>query len=109
MTDRLTEAEAWLAILDAGSVAAGAQRLGLTPSAASRLLARLESRLGARLAQRTTRSFRPTREGVAFAQEARLALDRLAAAEAQGTTTCLVEMATRQVVLSAGSALARVR
>ena len=83
MTDRLTEAEAWLAILDAGSVAAGAQRLGLTPSAASRLLARLESRLGARLAQRTTRSFRPTREGVAFAQEARLALDRLAAAEAQ--------------------------
>jgi len=81
MADRLAEAEALLAILGAGSVAAGARRLGLTPSATSRLLARLETRLGVRLAHRTTRSLQPTAEGLTFAAEARAALDRLAAAE----------------------------
>jgi DNA-binding transcriptional LysR family regulator len=86
MADRLAEAEALLAILDAGSIAAGAQRLGLTPSATSRLLARLETRLGARLAHRTTRSLQPTAEGLAFAAEARAALDRLTAAEAAANT-----------------------
>ncbi len=73
MADRLAEAEALLAILDAGSIATGAQRLGLTPSATSRLLARLETRLGAPLAHRTTRSLQPTAEGLAFAAEARAA------------------------------------
>jgi DNA-binding transcriptional LysR family regulator len=81
--DRLGEAEALIAILESGSIAGGAQRLGVTPSAASRILARLESRLGVRLVSRTTRALRPTAEGTAFAAAAQAALDALTAAETE--------------------------
>jgi DNA-binding transcriptional LysR family regulator len=108
MTDRLAEAEALLAILDAGSIAAGAQRLGLTPSATSRLLARLETRLGARLAHRTTRSLQPTAEGLAFAAEARAALDRLAAAEAAANTARAAPSGMLRVNASVPYALHRI-
>jgi DNA-binding transcriptional LysR family regulator len=40
--------------------------LGLTPSALSKLVTRLEDRLGARLLQRTTRRLQLTAEGEAF-------------------------------------------
>jgi DNA-binding transcriptional LysR family regulator len=108
MTDRLAEAEALLAILDAGSIAAGAQRLGLTPSATSRLLARLETRLGARLAHRTTRSLQPTAEGLAFAAEARAALDRLTAAEAAANTARAAPSGMLRVNASVPYALHRI-
>jgi DNA-binding transcriptional LysR family regulator len=108
MADRLAEAEALLAILDAGSIAAGAQRLGLTPSATSRLLARLETRLGARLVHRTTRSLRPTAEGLAFAAEAREALDRLAAAEAAANTSRVAPSGMLRVNASVPYALHRI-
>ena len=108
MADRLAEAEALLAILDAGSIAAGAQRLGLTPSATSRLLARLETRLGARLAHRTTRSLQPTAEGLAFAAEARAALDRLTAAEADANTARAAPSGMLRVNASVPYALHRI-
>jgi DNA-binding transcriptional LysR family regulator len=108
MSDRLAEAEALLAILDAGSIAAGAQRLGLTPSATSRLLARLETRLGARLAHRTTRSLQPTVEGLAFAAEARAALDRLTAAEAAANTARAAPSGMLRVNASVPYALHRI-
>lgn len=108
MADRLAEAEALLAILDAGSIAAGAQRLGITPSAASRLLARLETRLGARLAHRTTRSLQPTAEGLAFAAEARAALDRLTAAEAAANTARAAPSGMLRVNASVPYALHRI-
>lgn len=108
MADRLAEAEALLAILDAGSIAAGAQRLGLTPSATSRLLARLETRLGARLAHRTTRSLQPTAEGLAFAAEARAALDRLTAAEAAANTARAAPSGMLRVNASVPYALHRI-
>ena len=108
MADRLAEAEALLAILNAGSIAAGAQRLGITPSAASRLLARLETRLGARLAHRTTRSLQPTAEGLAFAAEARAALDRLTAAEAAANTARAAPSGMLRVNASVPYALHRI-
>jgi DNA-binding transcriptional LysR family regulator len=46
--------------VDAGSLTDAGRRLGLTPSAVSKQLSRLEDALGARLLERTTRSVRPT-------------------------------------------------
>lgn len=52
--------------VQAGSLAAAARRLGITPMAASRSLAALEAEIGVRLMHRTTRSTALTAEGEAF-------------------------------------------
>lgn len=51
------------AVVEAGSFAKAANVLGLTPSAVSRSIARLEARIGVRLLNRTTRSLHLTDEG----------------------------------------------
>lgn len=51
------------AIVESGSFARAAETLGLTPSGVSRALGRLESRIGVRLFDRTTRSVALTDEG----------------------------------------------
>ncbi|HEY4244406.1 MAG TPA: LysR family transcriptional regulator [Kofleriaceae bacterium] len=50
-----TDLQLLVAIADGGSFTAAAERLGLTPSAVSKGVARVEARLGVRLLQRTTR------------------------------------------------------
>jgi len=54
------------AVIEAQSFARAAAMLGLSPSAVSRSVARLEQRLGTRLLQRTTRCVRITEEGRRF-------------------------------------------
>jgi DNA-binding transcriptional LysR family regulator len=60
-----------------------ARRLSLTPQAASRAVARLESSLGTRLFSRSTRTVQPTEAAHGYYASVREALDRLANAEAQ--------------------------
>ncbi len=48
---------------EAGSIRGAAERLGVTPSAVTKAVQRLEQRLGVRLLMRTSRSVRPTDEG----------------------------------------------
>ncbi len=57
------ELTAFMAINEARSFRDAALRLGITPSALSRTLRRLEDRLGVRLLNRTTRSVSPTEAG----------------------------------------------
>lgn len=57
-----------------GSLAGAARRLGLTPAAVSKSLARLEEQLGVRLVQRSTRTSRVTDEGARFIEKASAAL-----------------------------------
>ena len=57
--------------VDDQSLTAAGRRLGLTPSAVSKQLSRLEHALGARLLERTTRRVRPTAAGLELAQRAR--------------------------------------
>ena len=57
------ELTAFMAIYEARSFRDAALRLGVTPSALSRTLRRLEDRLGLRLLNRTTRSVGPTEAG----------------------------------------------
>lgn len=61
-----------------GSLSAAGRRLGLTPVAASRRLAALESDLGVRLVHRTTRSLSLTPEGEAFMPHAEAMLGHAA-------------------------------
>lgn len=58
------------AIRQHGSLAAAARSLGLTAPAASKRLAAIESRLGLRLFQRTTRRISPTAEGETLCERA---------------------------------------
>ncbi len=57
------ELMAFMAISEARSFRDAALRLGVTPSALSRTLRRLEARMGVRLLNRTTRSVSPTEAG----------------------------------------------
>ncbi len=66
--DRPGEMAVFVRVVEAGGFSAAARASGLTPSAVSKLIGRLEDRLGARLLHRTTRSISLTHEGVAFYQ-----------------------------------------
>src|ERR1700733_3527793 len=54
------------AVADAGSFGKAAERLGMTQSGVSKAIAKLESRLGARLIHRTSRAVELTDEGRAL-------------------------------------------
>jgi DNA-binding transcriptional LysR family regulator len=58
-----------VAVVDSGSFVKAAEALGVTQSAASRAVSRLETRLGIRLLHRTTRSVKLTAEGQRFYEE----------------------------------------
>ena len=64
-----------------GGLAAAAQQLGVTPSAASKRLAALEKRLGVRLLHRTTRRISLTPEGETYLVEGERVLAELEALE----------------------------
>jgi DNA-binding transcriptional LysR family regulator len=72
---------AFVRIVEAGGLAAAARALGLTPSAMSKQLARLEARLGVRLLTRTTRRLGLTPEGETYLARARDILSLIEAAE----------------------------
>ncbi|MGH1361850.1 MAG: LysR family transcriptional regulator [Burkholderiaceae bacterium] len=67
----------FIEIADAGSFAAAARRLDVTPAAVSKNLQRLEAQLGVRLLHRNTRGVRLTNEGGRFLDQARDALRAL--------------------------------
>src|SRR5262245_5439634 len=69
--DRLEELVVFTTILDAGSLAAAARRLRLSPPSVTRSLATLEERIGVRLVERTTRQLAPTDAGRRLAERAR--------------------------------------
>ena len=83
MKTTLDEMQAFVAVVDTGSLTAAAESLGLTVSAASRTLGRLEDKLQTTLLRRTTRRLELTEEGSAFLEHARAILDAVDAAEEQ--------------------------
>jgi DNA-binding transcriptional LysR family regulator len=66
MADALAEMSVFSKVVAAGSLSAAARELGLSPAVISRRLAALESRLGVRLINRTTRSLHLTDEGATY-------------------------------------------
>lgn len=71
-----------MAVADAGSFALGGRTMGLTGSAASKAVARLEARLGVRLLRRNSRAVSLTSEGERFRESGRKILEALDEAEA---------------------------
>lgn len=61
----------FLSVVDEGDFSAAARKLQLAPSAVSKIIGRLENRLGVRLLQRSTRRIGLTAEGTAYAEAAR--------------------------------------
>ncbi|WP_437441197.1 LysR family transcriptional regulator [Sphingomonas morindae] len=78
---RSGEMGVFAAVIEHGSLSAAGRALGLTTSAISRVLARIERRLGVRLLIRTTRSLSLTTEGQAYFRAARRILADLAEVE----------------------------
>ena len=70
-------------VMDRGSFSSAANDLGITPSAVSKLISRLEDRLGARLLQRSTRRLALTPEGETFLARARRIVADIEEAEAE--------------------------
>jgi DNA-binding transcriptional LysR family regulator len=66
MIDHASEMAAFVRVVDSNGFSAAAPILGLSPSAVSKLITRLETRLGVRLLQRTTRALNLTQEGEVF-------------------------------------------
>lgn len=77
--DVMHELVAFVRVAEAGSFSAAARRHGLTPSAVSRQVARLEGALGVSLLQRSTRQLRLTEAGLAVLERGR---EMVAAAQA---------------------------
>jgi len=79
--DRARSLEVFAAVAAQGSFSAAGRVLGLTPSAVSRTVDRIEARLGVRLLLRTTRALTLTAEGQAYLGAARRILTDLDDAE----------------------------
>lgn len=80
-SERLKGIDVFVAVVDAGSFTAAADRLSLTNSAVGKSVARLEERLGVRLFTRTTRKLALTEAGEAFHRTCQSVLGDLEEAE----------------------------
>lgn len=80
--DRIDELAVLVAVIEHGSLVAAARRLRRSAPAITRALSALESRVGARLVERTTRRLSPTEAGRALAESSRALLGAYDAAVA---------------------------
>src|SRR5260221_6407826 len=79
--DRITSMTTFTTVVTAGSFAAAAQRLNMSPAMVSNHVRALEERLGARLLNRTTRKLSLTEAGKAYFDQAALILAQVEAAD----------------------------
>jgi DNA-binding transcriptional LysR family regulator len=80
--DRFSEMMVFVRVVENGSFSSAGRTLSLTPSAISKLITRLEERLGARLFHRSSRTVALTSEGEAYYAGAQRALEAVEEAEA---------------------------
>jgi DNA-binding transcriptional LysR family regulator len=79
--NRTGEMEVFVRVVELGGFSPAARACRMTPSAVSKLIARMEARLGARLVNRSTRQLQLTPEGCAFFERATRILADLEDAE----------------------------
>ena len=85
--DRLSEMETYICVVDQGGFTDAAERLKISKSAVSKHVSSLETRLGVRLLNRTTRRVSPTEIGLAYYDRARKVISD--AAEADDLVTAM--------------------
>jgi DNA-binding transcriptional LysR family regulator len=79
--NRSGEMEVFTRVVNAGTFSEAARQLDMSPSAVSKLIARMEARLGARLLHRSTRRLELTAEGERFNSECLRILELIDCAE----------------------------
>lgn len=79
--DKLRSMEIFVAVVDAGNFTAAAARFNLSPVMVGKHIAQLEATLGARLLARTTRRQSLTEIGAQYAEQCRVILAQIEAAE----------------------------
>ena len=77
MDNRTGEMQVFLRVVEAGSFSEAARLLRMTPSTISKLVARIEARLGVRLLERSTRRFSLTAEGQTYYERSQALLGEL--------------------------------
>ena len=87
--DKLRALSVFAAVVERGSFVSAADHLGLSRTAASRLVMDLEAELGATLLNRTTRRVSLTPVGEAYASHARRILDQLEEADQEASAQTL--------------------
>lgn len=103
--DRIEAMGVFVAVADHHGFAPAARRLGLSPSAVTRLVAALEERLGTRLLQRTTRSVTLTDAGTRYLERARRILSDIE--EAEGAAQAERREPTGRLVVTASNLFGR--
>ena len=98
--DRLDDIEAFLAVVEKGSLTAAARHLGRSLQSISRSLSTLERSVAVDLVRRTTRQSHPTEAGLAFYRRVKPALTEIGdarreAASQQAELAGLSEWAAR--------------
>jgi len=83
--NRSGEIEVFVRVVDLGGFSAAARAFNMTPSAVSKLVVRLESRLGVRLINRSTRKLELTAEGVLFHERGLRILEDINTAEREAS------------------------
>ena len=81
--NNLADLEVLVSIADSGSLTAAGRRCGLSTAGVSAALRRLETALGVRLFERTTRHVTPTPEGQRLTQIARAAFEMISAGQTE--------------------------
>ncbi|MFL1526501.1 LysR family transcriptional regulator [Pseudomonas sp. O230] len=79
-SDMLSNIELFIRVAEAASFSEAARRMGISSAAVSKNIARLETKLGTRLFQRSTRSLTLTEAGEAFFQKVAGSLDTIQSA-----------------------------
>src|SRR5919108_1508383 len=98
--DRLSAIRVFAQVVEAGSFAKAAERLGLSTSATSRHVAELEAHLQTRLLNRTTRRVSLTESGRAFYERAVQLLADLEEAEQEAARAAVVPRGTIRLTTS---------
>jgi DNA-binding transcriptional LysR family regulator len=81
--DNLDDLRVLLATAETGGLTSAGKRCGLSTAAVSAAIKRMETALGVRLFERTTRSVRPTAEGEVMVDHARRALELVSQGQAR--------------------------
>jgi DNA-binding transcriptional LysR family regulator len=98
--DRWTEMALFVQVAETGSLSRAAEELGLSNAAASRHLAALEERLGARLVERNTRRLYLTEPGQEFLRRSKTILADLQDAESAVNATTANPTGTLRITAS---------
>jgi DNA-binding transcriptional LysR family regulator len=92
--DRFSAMEVFSQVVESGSFSGAASKLGISPTAASRLVAELEGHLHTRLLNRTTRKVSLTESGRAFYERCVQLLGDLREAEEEAARAAIVPRGT---------------